>query len=592
MVRRDRRAVLAAVGAGVATGGCLDRLGGLTGGGSARQVSLTVKAPARDDDPFADGIAREVTSWLQTAGMSTSLASLAPSELRAQVLEDHEFELFVSRVPARFRDPDALYSLLHSRYAVGSGWNNPFGLTSEEIDDLLDGQRRRSGQDREAAVGDLARAVAEREPFSVVCFPAEIRAARRDRFVGFSGASLDEPTGLLSLQRAESEGSDDGADSRAATLHLATTDELATETLNPLSTAGDASTAITRLLYDPLGRRLDDGLVPWLAVEWTFTDDGDAPRGTVRLREDAVWHDGEPVTADDVAFTYAFMADVRLASDDDPIPVPRFLGRTSLVDEVIVVDDRTATIRFVDCDGSVARRALTVPILPEHVWRERTEPADGDGGQRFAADVLETSNVPPVGSGPLAYGGNVPGERLSLERNEEHFLSDAALTPPLDQFAGRPAFDRLVFEVVGAHTAAVERVASGNADGTVTPLSPETVPRVARAEALRLYTDDTDAFYVVGYNARREHLSNPQFRVVLGGLLDQDALVRSVFQGYATPAASPLEGTPWLPEPLHWAGEDPVTPFLGTDGDLDVERVRDAFRDVGYRYDDDALVTG
>jgi peptide/nickel transport system substrate-binding protein len=206
-------------------------------------------------------------------------------------------------------------------------------------------------------------------------------------------------------------------------------------------------------------------------------------------------------------------------------------------------------------------------------------------------DAFQTSNVPPVGSGPLSFGGHAPSERLTLERNDEHFLRDDGLSARLARFEGRPSFDRLVLEVVGSGRGAVERVASGQADATFTTIPPVTVPRVGRAEGLQLYVDSTDAFYVVGYNTRREHLSNPRFRRVLGGLIDQSELVGGVFEGYATPAASPLDGTGWIPERLRWTDGDPVTPFLGADGALDLDRVRDAFRELGYRYDGDRLVS-
>jgi peptide/nickel transport system substrate-binding protein len=63
-----------------------------------------------------------------------------------------------------------------------------------------------------------------------------------------------------------------------------------------------------------------------------------------------------------------------------------------------------------------------------------------------------------------------------------------------------------------------------------------------------------------------------------------------VFEGYARPAVSLLAGTDWLPGDLRWNDHDPVTPFLGSAGELDVDRARAAFRDAGYRYEGGTLV--
>jgi len=97
-------------------------------------------------------------------------------------------------------------------------------------------------------------------------------------------------------------------------------------------------------------------------------------------------------------------------------------------------------------------------------------------------------------------------------------------------------------------------------------------------------------FYHVGYNARRAPLSNPRFRAVLASLLDKETLVDEAFSGYAEPAASPLAAaSEWVPEDLRWDDRetDPVYPFVGESGSVDVERARDRLRDAGYRFDDE-----
>lgn len=601
-----RRAVLAVLAAGgsAGTAGCARRVRTIAGWQSTRQVSLQVKAPPADADPYALRIARTVAGWFRVAGIDAQVVPVARGELHRQVLLSDEFDLFVARREDRSGTPDALYPLLHSRFAEAPGWQNPFGYTDLEVDELLEAQRRTDGDRRREAVAELQRVVARTQPFTVVAFPDDIRATRDSSYTSWLAADLNAPVGYLTLERAsvsDTGGGDGEPDRRRrGALRMAATDPRPTENLNPLSVEYRRSGTLTGLLYDSLGVATDAGsTIPWLADGWGFSEARGRPRATVRLRPDLEWHDGERLTAEDVAFTYALLADTSLGSTggddgertDTRVPSPRFRGRSTLVEDVVADGPRTVEFQFVECTPSVAVRAFTVPVLPEHVWADRTRTASV-GGIEFgpATEALVTENIPPVGSGPLQFVRNTPLERLVLERFEGHFLARGNdIDLPYGVTDG-PAFERLVVRVVGSDATAVDLVADGDADVTGTPVGAGTVPRIGRAEALDLLVDRSRAPYVIGYNTRRPPLTNPRFRNTLTRLVDQAHLVEAVFDGYARPAASPLAGTDWLPSDLRWDGEDPVTPFMGTDGELDVGRARAAFREAGYRYDDGALV--
>ncbi|WP_281259299.1 ABC transporter substrate-binding protein [Salinigranum rubrum] len=185
--------------------------------------------------------------------------------------------------------------------------------------------------------------------------------------------------------------------------------------LNPLSVEFRRTGALTGLLYDPLGYVFENRLTPWLAETWEFSETN-PPTARVTLRDGVSWHDGEPLTADDVAFTYRLLADTTLNSRGDeesaPFPSPRYRGRSSLVADGEVIDDTTVEVQFDDVTPSVARRAFTIPILPKHIWQDRTDPASLAGiNVGSVTDVLVTNNIPPVGSGPLKFVRNTPERR-------------------------------------------------------------------------------------------------------------------------------------------------------------------------------------
>jgi len=583
--RRQVLASLAPLGA-AGTGGCLDRARTVFGWQSSGQIRLQIKTVPTDADPYAPRIARRVAEWFRTAGLDAHVLPVSQTELRRQVLLNQEFDVFVARTPSLFSTPDELYSLLHSAGAARPGWQNPFGYTNLEVDRLLETQRRAAGSERREAVSDLQRVVARTHPFDVAGFADRIRAVRDDRFAGWTDADLTTPLGYLSLERDRSDGSQSNGASEAVALRLVTADRRVTENLNPLSLAFRDYEQVTGLLYDPLSRVVDGEFEPWLAAEWTFDEDSERPRASVELRSDLGWHDGESLTAADVAFTYAFLTDTTLGTGDEAVPAPRFQGRVGLVEDVQAIDDRTALFSFTECSRDVARRAFTVPILPTHEWEETTAPAD-IGGIDVGSGVTEalvTDGIPPVGSGPLSFVENTPSESVTLERYDDHFLHRDS------ESAYGADFDRFELRAVGSDTAAVEVVSEGSADATASSLGAGLVPRIGRAADLTLDVEPQAALYVVGYNTRREPLSNPRFRDVLGRLVDKQSLVGAVFEEYATAGVSPLTGTEWLPADLRWNGADPVTPFLGNGGDVDRARARDAFREAGYQYEDGRLV--
>lgn len=576
--------MLAALGSGAAvfSSGCLQRARSLTGWRSAQPIELQIKTLPDDADPYALSLARRTAEWFREAGVAADVLPMAEQELLRQSLLRSEFDLFVMRLPSRFRDPDALTTLLHSRYADAPGWQNPFGYTNLEVDEALERQRRTSGDERRTALNQIQRTIATSQPFTLLTVPDDIRAAHTTSHSDWQAADLRSPLGYLQL-----EGGDTAEEAR---LRVVGTDRRATTNLNPLSVEFRRDGVLMGLLYDPIARPIDGELTPWLAESVEFSDD-DQPSARVTLREDVTWHDEKALTADDVAFTYDLLADTTLSDDDEDsdVPSPEFRSRSTLVSAVSVVDDRRVDVQFVEADIEVVPRALQVPILPEHVWSDRTDSA-AIGGIPLGTvtEALVTNNIPPVGSGPFEYARNTPRERLLLERTDDHFSTREGTDLP--DWLADPPFDELSVQVVGSDVTAVETVAEGGADVTGTTVGASTVPRIGRAEGTELLVRRSDRPYILGYNTRRSHLDNPRFRHTLARLVDERTLGSDVLDGYAHTAVGPLHETKWYPGDLQWETENPVVPFLGEDGDLDSEAAREAFREAGYQYQDGTLV--
>lgn len=574
--------------------GCVQRARNVAARDSSEQVSLSLKTTPADDDPYAIRLAQRLAGHLADVGVDVEVVPMRNDQLLRDVLLNQSFDLYVAAHPGG-ADPDFLYPLLHSRYAAEHGWQNPFGYSDLSTDELLDRQRRRTGGARRQAVSALQRVVARKQPFAVIAAPDAIRAVRGERFRGWSPEELRSPAQYLTLRRSESEAATASSETTGerpveerGTLRVGLTDGRATENLNPIAVTFRSRGTVMGLLYDPLALPHRGRLVPWLAESWQWDRRGTEPGpvATVRLREDLTWHDGRPITADDVAFTFRFLADTSLQGAERAVPAPRFRGAESLVAGTERLDARTIRFEFAAVHPDVAVRALAVPMLPRHEWRPRSEPANLAGLDLFegSTEALVWPNMEPVGSGPLTFQRAVTDETLILDRFEDHFAwGDPPGVP--DDLAGRPAFDRLAFRIVPSDGAVVELLAAGELDATGGIVHAGAVPAAVRSDDVRLVVRQSRSFYHVGFNTRRGPLSNPHFRRAVSRLIDKERAVNDVFGGFATPLASPVVGSDWLAPSLGWEGRDPVLPFAGNAGRLDVDRARELFERAGYRYD-------
>lgn len=580
----SRRALLAALaGSTAAASGCVGEARNLLGRDRTEQLSLRIVTLPASEDPYAVRIATRLADNLERSGIAALVDPIRPDVLFRETLINHDFDLYVSRYPSR-GDPDELRSMLYSAYAEEAGWQNPFGFSDLTLDDLLDDQRAREGTERIDRIHEIQRHVLRTQPFTVVCFPDRIGATRTDRFSGWPAGGLDQPMDYAKLDRTGSR----------STLELVLRNDRITANRNPIAAEHRNRGSIVGLMYDPLVRPLRGSPEPidWLAesITWGRTDGGEALSASVRVRE-TPWHDGTPLTARDVAFSYEFLRDTSLGGFETPAPTPWCRGRVSLVDAVRVYNDRLLEFDFATGVRPVAQRALSVPILPEHVWRERADPAEIAGidvvGQ--TTEALVDANEAAIGSGPFRLADAVVDESITLETFPDHFLYGEQPDGIPDRFSGDPPFDTVRFTVAPSDDTAVEVLLNDNADASADGLQARVVPRIVRSDDVSLTVRRSDRFYHIGYNCRRAPTTDPNFRRAVAGHIDRRTIVTESLGGYGTPAQAPLRGK-WVPDGLQLNGPAAI-PFLGTNGALDADAARETFREAGYRYEGDELIT-
>lgn len=582
-----RRQALAAGAAGTlgATSGCIQRLRNILNRDAHDTASITIQTLPTDDDHLATQIANELADNLESVGIDTDVKYLPYVELYRNVLINGDYELFVARLPLE-NDPDVLRPLLGSIFAEEHGWQNPYNFTDLTIDEYTETQRTANTDQRVGAVYDIVEHLTREQPFITVGHLKAIRAVYSDEFTGWDQFDPHSPLTYLGLERTDSPG--DAAET--VTVELAVTDARITRNFNPLSVEYRQFGTFIGLVYDPLVRHHDGELLEWLAADLEWSDGEVSTTVEVTLRDDLEWHDEEPLTPSDIAFTYEFLEDTSGGEADIAVPSPRFRGRSMLVEDAEILGDRTIVLEFGETTQAVATRALTVPILPEHLWQDKRESVDISGIDSTAqvTEALVYDNVDePVGSGPLRVDGIATNEAVAMERFEEHFLNRTPDPPHGDLLGEGLAFDELEIQTAPSDETAIEVLAGGNLDATTARVSPAVVPRIGEHSELSLFVQDTTKPYHVGYNTEVAPFSNPNFRRIVAQLVDKAYFVETVFDGYGTPASNPLDGTGWTPEDYRFVDEDPEVPFFGAEGDVDVDATRDAFRDRGFAFNED-----
>jgi len=315
------------------------------------------------------------------------------------------------------------------------------------------------------------------------------------------------------------------------------------DNLNPFIGQSLITTEILHLNYNYLmGYAPNGDPRPELADSWEVSDDG--LTWTFKIHPGIKWHDGEPLTAKDVAFTYMYVIDNELQA---------FTWNTVNMKEVVAVDDATVVFRLSEPRADMLRTGVL--IVPEHIW------------SKVPADKVETYQVklPLVGSGPFQVTEEKKGSFWVLEANK-------------DYFGGAPTIDEVIFEAYTNQDTLAMDIKNGHLD-VAFPL-PE-----AQVEALQSEPGLTaGAFYAMYFDCMAmncyddpDSLANPvlrdvKFRQAIAWAIDKQKIVDTCLGGYATVGDSivpPGTDGAWTPT------EDEKFGF-------DLEKAKQMLEDAGY----------
>ncbi len=258
----------------------------------------------------------------------------------------------------------------------------------------------------------------------------------------------------------------------------------------------------------------DAGFEPRLARSWSWASDSLSV--TFALDPRARWHDGKPVRASDVAFTFGVYKDSSVGSS-----VTALLGN---IDSITAKDSVSAVAWFRSrTPEQFYDLVYQIHIMPQHVWANvpRTQMASSDAARN------------PIGSGRFRFVRFEPGVRVEV-------VSDTA------NYRGRAKLDRIVWSIAPDANAAVAQLLTGQAD-FIEFLPPDVVAKVDSTPGLHTVKFPGMVFGFLGFNTRdpkRPSSPHPIFgdrrvRRALSMALDRQAMLRNVFDTIGVMGAGP-----------------------------------------------------
>jgi peptide/nickel transport system substrate-binding protein len=254
---------------------------------------------------------------------------------------------------------------------------------------------------------------------------------------------------------------------------------------------------------------------PYYARTWDWS--ADHRRLRLSLHPGLSWHDGEPTTARDVAFTLRLARDPAAGFSHAPHPAG--------ISRVVVHDDTSLSIEFRSPQRELPAILAELPIVPEHRLREVPPPALR--GASFGTD--------PVGNGPFRFMNRVAGQFWTFARNES-FPADMGGPPPLRQ---------LIIAVVDEATTKFAGLAAGDLD--VAGISPAMAPLASRDPMIRVVDYPVLFSTALVFNVQRPPFDDSRVRLAVDLSLDRERIISAALSGYGTPAGGPVP-----PEnPLH-----------------------------------------
>lgn len=361
------------------------------------------------------------------------------------------------------------------------------------------------------------------------------------------------------------------------------------DSLNPFINKGVAADDVG-LIYDTLtAQSLDEPFTVYGLLAERIEKGPNNQWVRFYLRPEARFHDGEPVKAEDVVFTFETL----LAKG-----APHYRGYYADVEKAVIEGPRQVRFDFKHAGNRELPLILgQLPVLPKHWWADRD----------FSAGSME----PPLGSGPYRIERVEPGRTIQYSRVEDYWGKDLAVN------RGFYNFNRIRFDYYRDNNVALQAFKAGQFDywletsaknwASAYDIDAVKDGRIIKEEIPNLNPQGMQGFV---FNTRKKHLQDRRVREALALLFDFEWTNRQLFNGAYTRTASyfdnselaasglPSEDELKLLEPLRGQIPDEVfekpfkLPHTNADGKIREQQRRayELLTEAGWKIENDRMV--
>lgn len=291
---------------------------------------------------------------------------------------------------------------------------------------------------------------------------------------------------------------------------------------NPLMAAIEVDQGVWWNLFDPLwGVDPAGNLTPQLARQVPSVENGgiseDGLTWKIALRDDVLWHDGTPFTAEDVKFTLEL------------INTPGFRTRTrqghDLVREVTVTGPHEISWRMEKPYAPYLSLLAWTFIVPKHILAKADDP-----------NTAPFNNT-PIGTGPFRWGERVPGDHLTLAANEKYF-------------GPGPYLERVVFKYIPDLTALYTQFRTGQIDHTsIQGILANYYEEAKKIRGVRISVNSSPQVEAIAPNLGHPVLSDKAVRQALYAAINKQAIIDIIYYGLPKPTESFLPRESWAFNP-------------------------------------------
>jgi peptide/nickel transport system substrate-binding protein len=278
--------------------------------------------------------------------------------------------------------------------------------------------------------------------------------------------------------------------------------EMLSEILNAMAT----NNMVCNLIFSKFVKYDDElNLVPDLITEIPTVENGgisaDHKTITYHIRDDAYWHDGEPVTSYDAAFTYDVIMDPKVNVESRE--------GWDVVESVATPDDKTVVFNLKrSYPDFVSETFFDESVLPKHLLA-------GDVGAKFHSSRFHHA---PVGSGPFKFKEWVPGSHLIVEANDNYYGEG-------------PYLDEIIFKFVPNENALLVQLKTGEID-IFDNANISFLDQIVKIPGIHVYRTSALMYEHLDLNTQDEALSDKRVRRAIALAIDKKEIAERVYNGW------------------------------------------------------------